>query len=948
MPFNIPDETEATTYPAQAGLYGTDFDILVAAQSETSVIMRTAGDTTGYAVSATTGMVLSIAAGQMQAAGVALEPTLAAQTVTIGAAHASLYRFDLVSLSAAGVPTVTAGTAAAQTAPPIPPALPSGHVGLAFVWVPPTVTTITSGMLVDKRVVKPGSGRFFTDATIDGLYDFRRAGGAELKQWRAALGNRYNAPANIYIVGDSHAEGYGATSFARRWMDIFRDGIQREYRTGGVGFIPSKQGVAQTWPAPLTQAGTPNQTDFGWGLGRRTLWLDSTDDIVTGSFVGDRLFVLYTKLQIGGTMKITIDGVVSTLSTIDANRGISGRVWDSGQLTLGTHTFRIEPNAASNNVFFEGIAVFNTDALSGVHVWDSSHSGFHAAHFNGDTTEDAGVGVPGVRKWWADAMFQPYTTNDGFSVTANGTTTLVFGGAPAFTSDDVGEVIYGDTSNVNHPKGCRIVSVTNSTTVVVNKTVVAGTYTLGFTRARVTDAVRVSGTQTITSATAAFNPWDVGKTVSGTGIITGSVIKAVNSATSITISLAATSSGSGGTLQIKNRQRWPMRPHLLILEFGNNEMIQSATKATYKANLQAVVTTMLEQGQIDLPTMTGIYTDETPSIALMGLWSAGVATDVFIPIATVNGSPLISSSSGSAVRFTQADVGKTISIAGNNPIPAGTTILSVQGPDNATMSANANATNAAALPTLVNRSLQDEQWQDFRYAMAELANERTWRFLDLYTLGGYIGSDLYQLTVDGIHANDRGQQWIADELATAIGGQKRQASIPQGIFDRKGEMIVASDVDTATKVPGILITTADIVSGTTANVMVDISNLAFYIGPGETLAMMFALMWTSAAATSGIVFDLNPAAGVSAPAALTMSTWGLTGAAAGASVGRLDAAWGTDLIITGGSGSATVPNQTFITVGVTAGAVGGLITPRFAPEAAAATTLRRGTFALIL
>lgn len=66
----------------------------------------------------------------------------------------------------------------------------------------------------------------------------------------------------------------------------------------------------------------------------------------------------------------------------------------------------------------------------------------------------------------------------------------------------------------------------------------------------VTNAVRTSGSQTITSATAAFVARDLGRGVSGTGIVAGSKIQTILSPTQITIDIPATSTGSGGTLTL--------------------------------------------------------------------------------------------------------------------------------------------------------------------------------------------------------------------------------------------------------------------------------------------------------------------------------------------------------------------------------------------------------------
>lgn len=65
----------------------------------------------------------------------------------------------------------------------------------------------------------------------------------------------------------------------------------------------------------------------------------------------------------------------------------------------------------------------------------------------------------------------------------------------------------------------------------------------------VTDGV-TNATTTVTSATAAFGAGDLGRPISGSGIPTGTVITAVASATSVTISAPATASATGVTLTL--------------------------------------------------------------------------------------------------------------------------------------------------------------------------------------------------------------------------------------------------------------------------------------------------------------------------------------------------------------------------------------------------------------
>lgn len=66
----------------------------------------------------------------------------------------------------------------------------------------------------------------------------------------------------------------------------------------------------------------------------------------------------------------------------------------------------------------------------------------------------------------------------------------------------------------------------------------------------VADGVTTAASTTVTSATAAFTPADIGRTIAGAGIPAGATVAAVGSATSITISAAATATATGVTLTL--------------------------------------------------------------------------------------------------------------------------------------------------------------------------------------------------------------------------------------------------------------------------------------------------------------------------------------------------------------------------------------------------------------
>jgi hypothetical protein len=145
MPFTIQSDDLAGVPARQSVWYSTDIDILVVALAGTGVL-------TGCNVTAqgSPDMTLAVASGTIQPSAGVGAVTVTAGNVTITTAHATLPRIDLVTASAAGVKTVTAGTAAAE---PKPPDLPSGHIALAMVDVPAADTAIQTAQITSKRAI---------------------------------------------------------------------------------------------------------------------------------------------------------------------------------------------------------------------------------------------------------------------------------------------------------------------------------------------------------------------------------------------------------------------------------------------------------------------------------------------------------------------------------------------------------------------------------------------------------------------------------------------------------------------------------------------------------------------------------------------------------------------------------------------------------------------------
>lgn len=179
MTFTIPSNDLATDPAIQSVVYDTDLAILVAGIAGTGVL-------TGCDVTAqgTPDMTVAVAAGTIKNAD-GSTTAVTGGNLTIGAASASNPRYDLISVSSAGVKTYTAGVAAAS---PKPPDLPSGHIGLAMVLVPTSDTTISTDQITDKRVVVQSlSSLAFSKTKITSDFSTSSSSYADITSAAAAL-----------------------------------------------------------------------------------------------------------------------------------------------------------------------------------------------------------------------------------------------------------------------------------------------------------------------------------------------------------------------------------------------------------------------------------------------------------------------------------------------------------------------------------------------------------------------------------------------------------------------------------------------------------------------------------------------------------------------------------------------------------------------------------------
>lgn len=208
-----------------------------------------------------------------------------------------------------------------------------------------------------------------------------------LSSYRAALDRVATEPVDVLAVGDSITEGYGATADSTRWLDVLRRRLQGTYPVtgvpGGTGYVPAwhVMSTPNGWSWGST-SGTwaPTWVSTGFGLGERAGVLDAAGRYAEVSFTGDRAWLVYTQQTTGSPVTITIDdGPAGTLDTA-ASTTASGRVWDTGPLSSGSHTMRVTASPTPGgtvSAVIDGAMVFDGDggatpnAGRGVRVWDA-------------------------------------------------------------------------------------------------------------------------------------------------------------------------------------------------------------------------------------------------------------------------------------------------------------------------------------------------------------------------------------------------------------------------------------------------------------------------------------------------------------------------------------------------------------------------------------------------
>ncbi|MFG2165509.1 SGNH/GDSL hydrolase family protein [Micromonospora chersina] len=213
-----------------------------------------------------------------------------------------------------------------------------------------------------------------------------------LRKWYAALGNRYAGIVSIVVMGDSNAEGTGATtSVRRRWQQVLQAELRSRFQPAGVtgALMPYVSASPRMIliPGDYSRTATAGVTESPYGLGSKSATIPSGESVTLG-FTGRRAKLYARKGPEVGKYRIVLDGGTATVVDGSAASGSNSNViWDSGTLTSGSHTVQISRDASTTltpgSVYPEGLMTYDGDESAGLRVVDHSRGGAKLNDFTG-------------------------------------------------------------------------------------------------------------------------------------------------------------------------------------------------------------------------------------------------------------------------------------------------------------------------------------------------------------------------------------------------------------------------------------------------------------------------------------------------------------------------------------------------------------------------------------
>lgn len=228
--YTIPNEADAFN-TNQAEPDKVDIDILVESFNRTGVAQGVSSEC-AVTKAAGSNLTFDIAGGDVFSRG--RRWTVVATSKTLGAAHATNPRFDLIVVDSAGVVQVRAGAAAAN---PVFPSLTAGDVALAAVYVPAAETASETSRITDKRMIirdrllsyfpasaygAVGDGSADDTAAIQAALDAANAAGGGVVYLHEGV---FKTTDNLTIYSDTTLLGTGGGTIIRQTV-ADKDGIR--------------------------------------------------------------------------------------------------------------------------------------------------------------------------------------------------------------------------------------------------------------------------------------------------------------------------------------------------------------------------------------------------------------------------------------------------------------------------------------------------------------------------------------------------------------------------------------------------------------------------------------------------------------------------------------------------------------------------------------------------
>lgn len=219
-----------------------------------------------------------------------------------------------------------------------------------------------------------------------------------LQNYKAARLNAAATPCKIMVVGDSIAEGQGATVFANRWVQQFLAKERAKYQpagiVGGRGYIAAAQGGgnAVTYPLIATPAGAAF-LQSGFGLGGRAYKLTGAGQQVTFALNGTSADIVWVGGPTTTSFQWAVDGGAAT--TVNTVKGAIADFFTTRVAlgAAGAHSLVVSWQSGAG-VYIDGVIEYNGDENAGIRLYEAGHYGWTSVDYETNLDTPGANGNP--------------------------------------------------------------------------------------------------------------------------------------------------------------------------------------------------------------------------------------------------------------------------------------------------------------------------------------------------------------------------------------------------------------------------------------------------------------------------------------------------------------------------------------------------------------------------